>query len=70
MIDAGIILSSAYPNGHDRFISDCSLSEEQIREGKSPWMARFDKEKVAKDIMTKCKGKDYCAANFNILEYM
>ena len=41
VLDSGLILSSAYPGGHDRFIPDCTLSNKAEHDGNHPWMRSF-----------------------------
>lgn len=66
VLDSGIILSKAYPEGADSVFSTCALSDEAKRDGDHPWMQHFDQEAFAAELIGKCKGSSECNIEFDM----
>ena len=66
VLDSGIILSKAYPEGADSVFSTCALSDEAKGDGDHPWMQHFDQEAFAAELIGKCKGSSECNIEFDM----
>ena len=69
MLDSGIILSKAFPEGADSVFSTCALSDEAKSDGDHPWMQHFDQEAFAAQLIEVCKGASECNPEFVMQDF-